>query len=441
MSESKFDHLTEVQLDTLYAQYMAGEKVATLLERWAIDLSPSMFIRAFPAKACDNLACPYCQVPMFQRRRSRQAYQWRNEPAFCKSCQHLLHFAERYRDTPLCHCPPCLAIREQARRQHEADQRERVLVACAQASRPPVRLATLGIRLKLYLVALLDTCLDWREGTLRRVTALKGDACLTPSAELDTLVILELHEAHVLLVDPMSPLSAFEGGPAPVPHLDKVRWQLNIDLGDGEQALATQVYRALHDELSCGPLPAWREALAEAIEALAVEEVYSFLQARCDEHDMPLHPWKRSREVIGDLVKVRPVCQLWALVTTAVNNAVTYASRAGISKTQASNTLPKNLLRYEQRATEEQWRFKHWNRNSSRRPRSGLCKALHGLLLKHDDHGTERQLADYLQALPGCVEYGCPACGSLLVHVQARPEELVINCKDCIARSVLPGAG
>lgn len=58
MSESKFDHLTEEQLDTLYAQYMAGEKVATLLERWAIDLSPSMFIRAFPAKACDNLACP-----------------------------------------------------------------------------------------------------------------------------------------------------------------------------------------------------------------------------------------------------------------------------------------------------------------------------------------------------------------------------------------------
>ncbi|MFK3773347.1 hypothetical protein [Pseudomonas sp. NPDC089406] len=152
------------------------------------------------------------------------------------------------------------------------------------------------------------------------------------------------------------------------------------------------------------------------------------MQARCDKHDMPLHPWKKSREVIGEQVKVRPVCQLWALVTTAVNNAVTYASRAGISKTQASNTLPNNLLRYE-----------HWNRNSVKRPRSGLCNALHGLLLKHDDHGTERQLADYLQALPGCVAYACPACGSLRVHVQARPDELVINCKDCIARSVLPG--
>jgi predicted RNA-binding Zn-ribbon protein involved in translation (DUF1610 family) len=97
-------------------------------------------------------------------------------------------------------------------------------------------------------------------------------------------------------------------------------------------------------------------------------------------------------------------------------------------------------MRLHQKAIDNQWRFGRWDRNSSRCPRSGLNKALHEVLLRRTDYGRERCLAEYVAALPGSTDYGCPACGSLLVHAHARARELVINCKDCMARSVLPEA-
>jgi len=442
--EAKLQHLTAEQVETLYSEYIGGEKIAQLLERYAIDLPPSSLIKAFPPVPCATLCCPYCHASLYERRKSKTASSRQDNMAFCKTCAHRHYFPGRARWRRDCACPPCLQARQQARLEQQAQQRKRIQEHWCLTKRDPVPLHSLSITCKLQLMAMLEVRMDIQRSRLIPAEQPTGDARVSPSAAMDAAILQALHEDLILLADPDSPQDAFSDDPTPKAWRDKVYWVANVSLEGRQRASLSSLYRALHEALSSGPQPQWRDALAELIETLSVEEVCAFIAARCAEHGLPFEARKKATEVATQLLGMHALHAIKSLANTAVRGALAFIARSRVTRLHASNTIPGNMLAMAERAVREQWQFNPCNYDSNA-PRCSLNRVLFDVLLKQDDHGMRRKIGEYIEQLPrarastttSAGNRFCTHCGSGLVHVQHGPKETIVNCKDCMARTFL----
>lgn len=439
--KSKLQHLSAEQIEALYNEYIGGEKIALLLERYAIDIAPSSLIKAFPPVPCAELECPWCEVSLFERRKSRSAYSWNDNFAYCPNCEHRHYHPGRNQWQRDCTCQPCLVARERARQAQAIEQRKRIKEHWSLAKRLPVPLHTLSITRQLQLLAMLEIRMNAQGDYIQAAEKPTADARVSPSLSLDASMLLALHEDHILLVDPDSPLDAFSDDPTPKAWQNKVRWVANVSLDGQQRAAVAPLYRALHKGLSNGPQAHWREEIAEAIALLCKEEVCAYIASRSEEHGLPFEARKKAAEVATQLLDKHPVRHIWSLANTAVRGALSFVARAQVSKRHAANTIPGAMLSMSERALREQWQFT-LSGYDTHAPRSGLSQALFDVLLQQEDHGLGRKVSDYIADLPGRADDNdstlfCALCGSNLVHVQAGPRETIVNCKDCLARTVV----
>ncbi|WP_256218586.1 hypothetical protein [Pseudomonas sp. NBRC 111130] len=439
--KSKLQHLSAEQIEALYSEYISGEKIAQLLERYAIDLAPSSLIKAFPPVPCAELVCPYCEVSLYERRKSRTANSWNDNLAYCPNCAHRHYFPGRNRWQRACACQPCLAAREQARQAKAIEQRKRIKEHWSLGKHLPVPLHTLSITRQLQLLAVLEIRMDTQTDCILAAEKTIGDARVSPSKGMDSTILLALHEDQILLVDPDSPLEAFSDDPTPKAWQNKVRWVANVSLDDAQRAGLGILHRALHTALCAGPQPQWHDELVAAIKSLCNEEVCAYIATRCAEHGLPFEARHKAAEVAAQLLDKHPVRHIWSLVNTAVRGALSFVARAQVNKLHAANTIPGSLLSLSERAIREDWQFTV-SSYDSHAPRSGFSQALFDVLLQQRDHGLSRKVSDYIAELPvhaddnGCRLF-CAMCGSNLVHVKAGPRETIVNCKDCLARTLI----
>ncbi|BBH46633.1 hypothetical protein [Pseudomonas sp. KU43P] len=442
--EAKLQHLTAEQIEALYSEYISGEKIALLIERYAIDVAPSSLIKTFPPTPIATLACPYCKVSLFERRKSRTVHSWNENLAFCKTCAHRHYFPGRSRWRRDCTCRPCLAAREEARQVQAVDQRKRVKAHWSLAKRKALALHTLSFTRKLQLLAMLEVRMNAQHNYLTSVEQPDHDARVSPSSAMDTAILQALHEDSVLLVDPDSPLGAFSNDLTPKAWQNKVRWIVNVSLDGQQRAGLAQLYRVMHKELSGGPLPQWHGQIIAMIEALSAEEVCAHLAARCTEHGLPFDARKKAQEVATQLLQAHPVRHVWSLANSAVRGALSYIARTHVSKRHASNTIPASMLSMGERALRQQWQF-NASSYDHHAPRSSLSQLLFDVLLQQDDHGLERKISEYIAQIPAqtrAADTGydlryCAMCGSAMVHAQRKPQGTLVNCKDCMARTFL----
>ena len=439
--KSKLQHLSAEQIEALYSEYIGGEKIALLLERYAIDIAPSSLIKAFPPVPCAELECPYCEVSLYERRKSRSANSWNDNLAYCPNCAHRHYFPGRNRWHRECACQPCLAARERARQAKAIEQRKRIKEHWSLAKRLPVPLHTLSITRQLQLLAVLEVRMDTQRDYILAAEKATGDARVSPSLSMDSTILMALHEDQILLVDPDSPLDAFSGDATPKAWQNKVRWIANVSLDDPQRAGLGPLYRALHKALSAGPQPQWHDELVAAIKLLCNEEVCAYIATRSAEHGLPFEARKKAAEAAAQLLDLHPVRHIWSLANTAVRGALSFVARAQVSKLHAANTIPGSMLSLSERAIREDWQF-IVSSYDTHAPRSGFSQALFDVLLQQHDHGLCRKVGDYIAELPGnadgsgCTLF-CAMCGSNLVHVQAGPRETIVNCKDCLARTLV----
>jgi hypothetical protein len=439
--KTRLAHLSAEQIEALYSEYIGGEKIALLLERYAIDIAPSSLIKAFPPVPCAELQCPYCEVHLYERRKSRSAYSWNDNLAYCPNCAHRHYFPGRNQWQRECACPPCLAARERARQAKAIEQRRRIKEHWSLAKRLPVPLRTLSITRQLQLLAVLEIRMDTQRSCILAADKNTGDGCISPSSNMDSSILLALHEDQILLVDPDSPLDAFSDDPTPKAWQNKVRWIANISLDDPQRVGVGPLYRALHKALSAGPQPQWHDEIVAAIKLLCNEEVCAYIATRCAEHGLPFEARKKATEVAAQLLDKHPVRHIWSLANTAVRGALSFVARAQVNKRHAANTIPASMLSLSERAIREEWQFTVPSYDTHA-PRSGFSQALFDVLLQQHDHGLCRKVSDYIAELPGNADnHGCTLfcamCGSNLVHVQAGPRETIVNCKDCLARTMV----
>lgn len=439
--KSKLQHLSAEQIEALYSEYIGGEKIALLLERYAIDVAPSSLIKAFPPVPCAELECPYCEVSLYERRKSRSANSWNDNLAYCPNCAHRHYFPGRNRWQRNCTCLPCVAVRERARQAKAIEQRQRINEHWSLAKRQPVPLRTLSITRQLQLLAMLETRMDAQGDCIQAAEKTIADARLSPSPSMDSAILLALHDDQILLVDPNSPLDAFSDDPTPKAWQNKVRWIANVSLEEPQRASVGPLYRVLHTALSNGPQPQWHDELVAAIRLLCNEEVCAYIASRSAEHGLPFEARKKATEVAAQLLDAHPVRHIWSLANTAVRGALSFVARAQVSKLHAANTIPGSMLSLGERAVREQWQFTVTSYDIHA-PRSGFSHALFDVLLQQHDHGLCRKVSDYIAELPGnadskgCTLF-CAKCGSGLVHVKAGPRETIVNCKDCLARTLV----
>lgn len=398
--DTKLQHLTPEQIEVLYSEYLGGERIALLIERYAIDVAPNSLIKTFPPVPCPALACPYCETSLFERRKSKSTHSWNENMAFCKTCAHRHYHPGRSRWPRACTCPPCLNAREQARQAQAVDQRKRIRTHWSLAKRKPLALHRLSFTRKLQLLAMLDVRMDIQHNCLAPVELSKLEARVSPSAAMDAGILQALHEESILLVDPGSPLGAFSDDLTPKAWRNKVRWVVNVSLGDQQRASLASLYRVLHRELSAGPLPQWRAQIITLIETLSNEEVCTYIADRCAEHGLPFETRKKSAEVTTQLLQAHPVRHVWMLANSALREALSYMARANVTRRHASNTIPASMLAMGERALRQQWQFNP-SGYDDHPPRSSLNRLLFDVLLQQADHGLERRIDDYVAELPG----------------------------------------
>nr|WP_314873885.1 hypothetical protein [uncultured Pseudomonas sp.] len=447
--QNKLRHLSAEQVEQLYQEYLGGARNAALIERYKLDLAPNCLIKSFPPVASPDVTCPYCATPMYERRRGKTSCSWDIDPAFCKGCDHRHYPPGRTRLQRYCTCAPCKASRLAHEQQQSLERRQRIQAQWSLDDIPGVPLASLGFTSKVQLLALLLTRADQANQRLTPLAELRGDARLTPTQDMDSMLLHALREHKILLIDPGSSLDAFSNGSALVPRVDKVCWIVNVYLGRPQRATLTQLQQALLDDLSQGPLPAWHGEIVEALHRLAVEEVYAYILSRAADHGLPFDAWKKSREVAAQLLLQLPIRSIWSLTNTAIRGALAFAAQCQVNKHIASNTIPGRMLSLGQRAVEERWPFR-WPGFEVKAPRSNFSHVLHGVVLKLDDHGLEQTLFAYISQLPapggavippaGSIRLHCVSCGSAAVHAQANAIETIVNCKDCMARTVIINA-
>ena len=67
-------HLSLDEIEELYQRYLDGEKNSVLIEDYKININPNKLIKVLPPKKLDDTLCPYCNVPMFTKRKSKPDY-------------------------------------------------------------------------------------------------------------------------------------------------------------------------------------------------------------------------------------------------------------------------------------------------------------------------------------------------------------------------------
>ncbi|SUD70043.1 Uncharacterised protein [Pseudomonas putida] len=397
--QAKLQHLTAEQVEALYSEYISGEKIAHLLERYAIDVAPSSLIKAFPPLPCAALRCPYCKTSLFERRKSRTASSCHENMAFCKTCEHRHYFPGRTQWRRDCACQPCLAARQQARLELQAQQRQRIREHWSLARRRPIPLRSLSITRKLQLLALLEVRMDKQLDRLLPAEHPTGDECLSPSKTMDANLLQALQEDLILLVDPDSPPVCFSNDPTPKAWRDKVYWVVNVSLHGHQRARLTPLHRALLELLGAGPRPEWREELSEAITTLAIEEVFACIASRCAAHGLPFEASAKAERVVAQLLGMLPVASAWSLVDGAVHGALAYRARSHVTPLHASSTIPANMLAAAERAVREQWQFSPCS-YASNAVLNHYSRVLFDVLLRQADHGLRRRIAEYIEQLP-----------------------------------------
>lgn len=397
--QAKLQHLTAEQVEALYSEYISGEKIAHLLKRYAIDVAPSSLIKAFPPLPCAALRCPYCKTSLYERRKSRTAASCHENMAFCKTCEHRHYFPGRRQWHRVCACQPCLAARQQARLELQALQRQRIREHWSLARRQPIPLRSLSITRKLQLLALLEVRMDKQHDRLLPAEHPTGGQWVSPSKAMDASLLQALQEDLILLVDPDSPPACFSNDLTPRAWRDKVYWVVNVSLHGHQRASLMLLHRALLELLGAGPRPEWREQLSEAITTLAIEEVCACIASRCAAHGLPFEAREKAARVAAHLLGRLPVASALSLVDGAVHGALAYLARSHVTPLHASSTIPANMLAAAERAVSEQWQFSPCS-YASDAARSRYSHALFDVLLKQEDHGLRRRIAEYIEQLP-----------------------------------------
>lgn len=436
-------HLSSDEIEDLYQKYLDGEKNSVLIADYKIDINPNKLITIFPPKILDDMLCPYCDIPMFTKRRSKSAASCDIPPIECHDCNHKV-FPERfgYRSQQ-CGCEQCVIIRRQQELEAEKKKRETIRELYDVDDIEPIDYSELTFFHKLVLLTLFRMQTDEDFEYILSLDDPSRTESLSPTNEMDLECIKDLFSCSVVIIDPESRIESFiEGEEFKSFYITRTRWIPNITFDGVERADLNEVYKEIYQEIKSGIQPQWEKEILKTLFIIAREEVLQYVHVRADELNVNFSAENKTREVINQLLQQFAVSEIYYFVKKSVENAHIYYSKGfANSKKHAANTIPNKILSLGERAINEGWNTYKYSRDS-RAPRSYISQIFYDFFLQDEDAGFHKSPGKHweqeLHPRHFCEsnasnesELSCSQCKSQNVAAQMVNGGLELTCKDC----------
>ncbi|VVN75975.1 hypothetical protein [Pseudomonas fluorescens] len=442
---AEIKHLCEADIERLYERYLAGEKNADLLAEYKIAIEPRALLKVLPPIISKDLLCPYCDVPMWTKRRAKGTSATSVPPFKCLRCEHQVFSAGYYygRRTA-CTCVECYKA-VQAKLAAQAQMNRDELQKRYGAPCPPVPYDSLGFVQKLSLLALLDVRKSVASEPVESLDSAARAERLAPSDAASEEVLKRLHKVGVLRVDPDSDIKAFDPAAGyKILDYSKVRWLANVALLDSARSSRQALYLALYEELVGVIQPAWKSELYSLVFDLARQESIQYIRLLAAEVDLVFNAEARAESVVSQLLQDFSVSEIYYFARLAVKNAAHfYATGKSKGRSHAANTIPNNMLGTAQDALTRHWRKSAYR--DSRVPQSALHRLLYDVVLKDSGAGFSKSPGIYwrdewvprfFSAAAGSdlaepMHLFCRECDSSNIEVRMDKVSVQMLCYDC----------
>jgi hypothetical protein len=436
----EISHLSEEQIEELYARYLAGEKNSSLIEFYNIDIHPNKLIRILPPIKREDKMCPYCLIAMYSRRKGKSSHSWNTPPMECLSCQH-----EEYDNGPqgkMCSCDNCNKNRQEQEQEMLEKSRGTIASEYRLDRIEPYAYSDLTFIHKLVLLTMFKIQTEESFEYIQSIDDPQKTVNLSPTTDMDIELVTSLFRQNVIVVDPASKLSAFsEENDYKSFYPSSVQWIVNVSIEDEVRASLAEIFHVLYNEFLAKMHSSWEEQFHDLTYKLAREEVMQYLAVKVEELKLNFTAEKKTREVVTTLLDSFSVSEIYYFAKNAVESAHVYYSK-GFSrgKKHAANTIPGKMLQLGERAISESWDTYKYGRDS-RAPRSAISAVLYDLLLQGDDEGFtcspgiywKQELVRRYWPVVSDVEdtMACQVCGSLNISSKMSDNVIVIECNDC----------
>lgn len=348
--------LTEEQLEDLISRYYSGERVATLIEAYALNVPPGKITTLFPPVVLEDLNCPHCRIPMLRDPPARSALKSGQglAPPFCRTCGH--------RDLPNCQCIGCETIRAQRKREAE-EANHSVIERLRRSPRHPcVGIDDLSLRDAVHLVALARV---GRREDSDQIDALSEHPmalrCTTRASET---VVRELYELGALDLSFANAPGVISADGLRRMQIDwsvvRFQFRLGSDVEENIDALHRVEERLRNRSLW---LDRWRREILSLWYELALDELLAYLGMRMVEHHFEPRFGAKTTQVLGTLLEQYSVYEIFNFLWAAVRDAAAYQVRHHTSRRQAANAVIGICQRRAERALAEGWTVKPFRRD------------------------------------------------------------------------------
>lgn len=377
---------------------------------------------------------------MYERRKSKSELAAGVSVGYCKQCDHKYYSGRYRRRQQQCGCSSCVARRVEEQLGKEQALREKICEYWKPRVADAIPYENLDIQEKIYLLSLINAQADLSLSIVKSVLERKRDVWFAPSESLENEILVLLYRRRIIVVDPESPISAFDSDKVESASAVAVRWIINVKLSGEPRSSVEDIQRQITKELAITT----SDFDAHQVKSLAVsvltEQAMRQIHYQCDRCSLPFTAEKKGRDVVSSLLLNYNLAVVNYFAYLAVRRADDYYKGATVSKTRASNIIPGKMHEYGVRAEGEAWDLKS-KRYLSNDPRSELNKVVFDLVLRAEDSGFYKKVGEYFSSEPNAktknaaLIFSCPACGSDAVHASAGEKGVVVDCKDCMARS------
>ncbi|WP_299496080.1 hypothetical protein [uncultured Shewanella sp.] len=436
-------HLSSDEIEELYKKYLDGEKNSVLVSDYKININPNKLIKILPPRILDDALCPYCDIPMYTKRRSKSASSWDILPIECHDCNHKI-FPEKlgYRSQQ-CGCEECVIVRRQQKLEAEKEKRETIRELYDIDDREPIDYSELTFFNKLVLLTLFRMQTDEDFEYILSLDDPSRTESLSPTEEMDIECLKELFSCSVVIIDPESRVEAFvEDEEFKSFYITRTRWIPNITFDGIERANLSKVYKEIYQEIKSGIQSQWEKEIFKTLFRIAREEVLQYVHVRADELNVNFSAENKTREVVNQLLQQFSVSEIYYFVKKSVENAHIYYSKGyANNKKHAANTIPNKILSLGERAIDEGWNTYKYSRDS-RAPRSYISQVFYDFFLQDEDAGFHKAPGKHweqeLHPRHFCEseasnesELSCTQCKSQNVAVQMANGGLELTCQYC----------
>lgn len=444
---NELQHLNKQEIEELYDRYIEGEKIQNLLDHYKVDTSISRLYSLFPPMEHKDKECPYCDIAMYSKRRSKSAYQYESEEIKCLACNHKITNSS-FRQ---CRCSNCEDIRREDALIQALKKKNTVQKQYDLESIVAIPLNKLGFLPRIQILSLIRS---QAEDKFKKISSFKyseNNTWFAPNYEESRAIIQDLLDQKLLLVDISSDLKAFsDESPYKLVDIEKPKFIVNISTDGKSRSSLSEIYHAINNHFSGGLKSDWKDDVYEFIYWLAREEVYQFISYKLQEHnlinayDRKISCKNKLKATIETLLNNFSVSNLYYFSSIAVRNANSYYTTGkSKGKPHAVNTIPENLLGYRDKAIAENWDLRKMYSGSRTTYRSMMNIVFYDGVLNDIDLGfrlpieslwKNKILTTYFQTLEKQMKPEIPfclACGCIDVEISMTNENVYIYCTAC----------